>query len=164
MDFMSLLGMLGQGGQSTAGVPPTMLGAQAAPGVQQTQQPGFGLGQQMMQGPPGQTQFAPQMQQPDQVSFMQRLQGMGNGLQDMMGGGNPQDPNNTGMMGKLGMVQKFMQMQQMQGQQNGMQNQNPMQNMQHIQNQMRGQSQASQGYLAQGGGIAPQRRIVGNGY
>lgn len=174
MDFMSLLSMFGGQGPQTGGALamqqpapgalPMQQGAQAAPGVQPVQQPGFGLNQTLMQGPPGQTQYAPMQPNTGGMSFMDRIQGMMGGNNDPAGQQSLKD-----MTDRLGMAQKLMQMSQMQQgqQQNGMQNQLPLQNMQHIQNQMRGgfgQSQPQQGYLAQGGGIAPQRRIVGNGY
>src|SRR5881392_1445844 len=160
MDFSALLGMLGQGQQPGA--------APMGQNTQPPQGPGFGLGQQLMQGQPGQTQFAPQGPQQD-PSFMQRLQAMmqggGQAQQPGMPGAQP-DPNDpNGIMAKLGMAQRMMAMQGQQqgGIQNGMQNQSPMQNMGFIRNQMHQaaqQTQAQQGYLAQGGGIAAQRKIV----
>lgn len=162
MDFSALMGLLGNQG----GAAPPMQGAPQM-GAPPVAQPGFGMGQQLIQGNgmPGQSQMAQPTMAPQDPSFMDRIQAM-----MQQGGQQPADPNNPmgGQQNQLGMMQRLMQMRQMAQQQNGMQpngmqNQPMMQQMQHMRNQMN-QTGAQQGYLAQGGGIAPQRRIVGNGY
>ena len=144
MDMAGLMGMFGGGRAPSMGaapgaglqLPQAQLG-QASMGGQAPQGMGFGLGQQMMQGNPGATQYAPQG-------------GMA-GMLSGMGGMSEMD------MAKLGPI---MQMLQAQNQQGGQPQNMPMM-------QMGGGGGGQQGgqrdYLAQGGGIAP-RRIVNKGY
>ena len=145
MDIAGLMSMFGGGRAPSMGnaaaaglqLPQAQLG-QATMGGPAPQGPGFGLGQQMMQGNPGATQYAPQ------GGMAGMLSGLGSGMENMD-------------MAKLG---PLMQMMQMQNQQGGQPQQLPMM-------QMGGGGGGQQGgqrdYLAQGGGIAP-RRIVNKGY
>ena len=139
MDMAGLMGMFGGGG---GGMPPAggmqmpqaQLG-QATMGGPAPQAMGFGLGQQMMQGQPGATEFAPQ-----------------GGLAGMMGNMGELD------MQKLG---PLLQMMQAQNQQPGQ----PQQMMPMMQRGGGGAPgfSGTRDYLAQGGGIAP-RQIVNKGY
>lgn len=126
--------------------------------------PGFGLGQMLMQGGMGNTQYAPQTQGAQGGGFFANLanmfgggQGGGQmgGLAGMMQGGM------QGGQGGLDMAQLAPLLQMMQQQQQ--QQQQPMQMMQPMQrNAAPMQTQAQRGYLAQGGGIAP-RTIINRG-
>jgi len=149
MDMATLMSMFGggQGGQ------PVMQAGQ-----QPSTQPGgmgFGLGQQMMQ--PGQAgqgmQYAPQTGQAD-TGMMAQLQQMFAGQ-----GGAQGAQGQGGMASALGPMAQMMAQQQQQGQQGQMPQMNA-QMMNRMGPQAGGQTQASRGYLAQGGGIQP-RRIIG---
>jgi hypothetical protein len=120
-------------------MPQAQLG-QATMGGPAPQGMGFGLGQQMMQGNPGATQYAPQS------GMAGMLSGMGAGLEGLD-------------MEKLG---PLMQMMQAQNQQGGQPQQLPMMPMPGGGGGGGGQG-GQRDYLAQGGGIAP-RRIVNKGY
>lgn len=128
---------------------------------------GFGLGQMLTQGQMGNTQFAQPTGMAAPGGFMANLAGLFGGqganmggLAGMLGGG---DSGQGVDMTKLGPLLQMMQMQQMQQQRQQMPQMmgvgpmagGPMGNMQ-------GQTQASRGYLAQGGGIAP-RQIINRG-
>lgn len=147
-DMSSLMGMFGGGAGAAA---PAMGGAMPPQGAMPPPggQPGFGLGQQPMMGQMGSAQYAPGTGA--QPGFMDQMRAM------MSGGGQP----GQGMdMSKLGpLAQMMMQHQQQQGQQ-PMQQMGPMAG--HAAPNMGG-TQASRGYLAQGGGIAP-RQIINRGY
>lgn len=127
-------------------MPQAQLGS-AQMGGPQPAGPGFGMGQQLMQG---------QMGQPGGVQMAEPQTIMGQ-LQASMGGMTPEQQQM--MIQKLGPMAAQM----MQGQQaNQQQQMMPTMNMQQRQMQQP-QTQASRGYLAQGGGIAP-RQIVNKGY
>lgn len=136
MDFSSILGALGQGGNAMGGAQQGGLG--------------FGLGQQMMQGAPGATQYAAGTgAQPGMMeNIMSMLNQNGQGMGGAMGGMDP------AMMSKLAPL-----LQMMQQRQNQTQGQPQMMPMMPINRQTNAMPADSRGYLAQGGGIAPRKLI-----
>ena len=129
----------GGGGPAAGGMqmPQAQLGQATMGGPQQGL--GFGLGQQMMSGQPGATDYAPQ--------------GGIAGMMAALGGANPSGLD----MAKLGPIMQMMQSQNQQGGQ-------PQQMMPMMQRGGGGGGfTGTRDYLAQGGGIAP-RQIINQGY
>lgn len=144
MDMATLLQMFGNSGAGAAGgmqMPAAQLGA-AQMGGPQAAGPGFALGQQLVQ--PGQPGSGMQMAGQQDPGFMASMM---------------QGQPNAELMAKLGPMGLAM----MQGQQQQPQlPQMPMMQMGGGSGQQ-GQTQASRGYLAQGGGVAP-RNLIHRGY
>lgn len=140
MDMATLMQMFGNSGTGGMQMPAAQLGA-AQMGGPQAAGPGFALGQQLVQ--PGQPGSGMQMAgQPDPGFMASMMQGQ----------------PNAELMAKLGPMGLAM----MQGQQQ--QPQLPQMPMMQPQGGMQqGQTQASRGYLAQGGGVAP-RNLIHRGY
>lgn len=135
----TLMGMMGGGGPAAA---PQQGGM------------GFGIGQQMMQGAPGATQYA--QGAGAQPSMLDQLQ-------TMFPQGGP--GTTAGAVPGQGIdMQKLAPLIGMMMQQNHPQQQMaPMMGMGAMRGPQQGQTQASRGYLAQGGGLTP-RNVVNQGY
>lgn len=144
MDMATLLQMFGNSGGAAGGMqlPAAQLGAAQMGGAPATG-PGFGIGQQLVQpGAPGSGMQIAGQQDPNFMASMMQ--------------GQP----NAELMAKLGPM--GMAMMQGQQQQQMQPPQMPMMNM-GGRGAQQGQTQASRGYLAQGGGVAP-RNLINRGY